>query len=214
MCCFPIIACGFPFTECSNHVSADHGLHIRVSVQLILNFICVSWVAAGYRAGRWRISAENSEKGLDKALNTTDRQGNVGLVEGIVTFTLQTIKNSSHYQQTSVFAVNKRWDGKEEDSKILLPVSWTFDKPTTGFHLYIQAPLHAAHLHVLVKVAVHVTLGCGQFQLEEKKNTSAQGELLAAPPSLPQLYTLLGIYKSFMPVVHAESAFISLWGVF
>jgi len=61
-----------------------------------------------------------------------------------------------------------------------------------------------------VKVAVHVTLGRGQFQLEEKRKPSAQGELLAAPPSLSQLYTLLGIHKSFMPVLHAESAFISL----
>ena len=39
------------------------------------------------------------------------------------------------------------------------------DHPPAGLHLDVQASLHAAHLHVLVQVAVHVALRCGQFHL-------------------------------------------------
>ena len=46
------------------------------------------------------------------------------------------------------------------------PVCRAFDEPTAGLHLHVQAPLHAAHLHILMKVSVHVALGCGQLQLE------------------------------------------------
>lgn len=46
------------------------------------------------------------------------------------------------------------------------PVCRAFDEPTAGFHLHVQASLHAAHLHVLMQVPVHVALGCGQLQLE------------------------------------------------
>lgn len=46
-----------------------------------------------------------------------------------------------------------------------VPVCRAFDEPAAGLHLHIQASLHAAHLHVLMQVAVHVTFGCGQLQL-------------------------------------------------
>lgn len=42
-----------------------------------------------------------------------------------------------------------------------------FDHATAGLHLHVQTPLHAAHLHVLVQVPVHVTLGCGQLHLKK-----------------------------------------------
>lgn len=46
------------------------------------------------------------------------------------------------------------------------PVCRAFDEPTAGLHLHVQASLHAAHLHILMQVSVHVALGCGQLQLE------------------------------------------------
>lgn len=45
------------------------------------------------------------------------------------------------------------------------PVPGLGDEPAAGLHLHVQAPLHAAHLHVFVQVAVHVVLGRGQLQL-------------------------------------------------
>lgn len=45
-------------------------------------------------------------------------------------------------------------------------VSALCDEPPAGLHLNIQASLHRAHLHVLVQVSVHVTLGSGQLQLQ------------------------------------------------
>ena len=45
------------------------------------------------------------------------------------------------------------------------PVCRAFDEPTAGLHLHVQASLHAAHFHILMKVSVHVALGCGQLQL-------------------------------------------------
>lgn len=44
-----------------------------------------------------------------------------------------------------------------------------FNHSPTRLHLHVQASLHAAHLHVLVQVAVHVALCCGQFHLKENK---------------------------------------------
>lgn len=40
------------------------------------------------------------------------------------------------------------------------------DEPPAGLHLYIQPSLHTAHLHVFMKMTVHVRLCCGQFQLQ------------------------------------------------
>lgn len=45
------------------------------------------------------------------------------------------------------------------------PVGRTFDEPPAGLHLHVQASLHAAHLHILMQVPVHVALGRGQLQL-------------------------------------------------
>lgn len=45
------------------------------------------------------------------------------------------------------------------------PVPRLGDEPPASLHLHIQASLHAAHLHVLVEVPVHVIFGCSQFQL-------------------------------------------------
>ena len=44
-------------------------------------------------------------------------------------------------------------------------VSALGDQPPAGLHLHVQAPLHGAHLHVLVEVAAHVALGRRQLQL-------------------------------------------------
>lgn len=46
-----------------------------------------------------------------------------------------------------------------------VPLCGALDEPAAGLHLHIQATLHAAHLHVLVQVPVHVALGRGQLQL-------------------------------------------------
>ena len=53
------------------------------------------------------------------------------------------------------------------------PVPGLGDEPAAGLHLHIQAPLHAAHLHVLMQVAVHVVLGRGQLQLRGRAIRSA-----------------------------------------
>lgn len=50
-----------------------------------------------------------------------------------------------------------------------LPVARLRDEPAAGFHLHVETPLHAAHLHVLVQVPVHVTLGRGQLQLQQDR---------------------------------------------
>lgn len=44
----------------------------------------------------------------------------------------------------------------------------TFNHPSAGLHLHVQASLHAAHLHVLVQMSVHIALCCSQFQLESE----------------------------------------------
>jgi len=62
-----------------------------------------------------------------------------------------------------------------EDIYILF-VSTLSDESPAGFHLHIQSSLHAAHLHVLVKMAVHVWLCCGKFQLQ--RNISHQTRLM------------------------------------
>lgn len=49
------------------------------------------------------------------------------------------------------------------------PFSRAFDEAPAGLHLHVQSPLHAAHFHVLVEVAVHVALGRGQFQLSKSR---------------------------------------------
>ena len=56
-----------------------------------------------------------------------------------------------------------------------VPVCGAFDEPAAGLHLHVQAPLHAAHLHVLVQVAVHVALGCGQLQLRRANRGERAG---------------------------------------
>lgn len=84
--------------------SANFSLCILVW-NLILDLVCVSWVAAGHRAERGRVPA-------------------------------------------------------------------AFNHPPAGLHLYVQASLHAAHLHVLVQVSVHVTLCCGQFHLKEDNKSA------------------------------------------
>lgn len=47
------------------------------------------------------------------------------------------------------------------------PVPRLGDESPASLHLHVQASLHAAHLHVLVQVPVHVVLGRGQLQLRE-----------------------------------------------
>lgn len=44
-----------------------------------------------------------------------------------------------------------------------------FNHPPTRLHLHVQPSLHAAHLHVLVQVTVHVALRSGQLHLQEHK---------------------------------------------
>lgn len=51
----------------------------------------------------------------------------------------------------------------------VLPVSTLCDESPAGLHLDIQPSLHGAHLHVLMQVAVHVALGCGQLQLRRRR---------------------------------------------
>ncbi len=45
-------------------------------------------------------------------------------------------------------------------------VSTVSDESPAGFHLHIQPSLHTAHLHVFMKMTIHVRLCCGQFQLQ------------------------------------------------
>lgn len=76
-----------------------------------------------------------------------------------------------------------------------------FNHPPTGLHLHVEAPFHAAHLHVLMQVAVHVALCCRQFHLKNKQiikrsqlDNSYQflPAVLKSPPSVQ----LLGKYKT------------------
>ncbi len=60
----------------------------------------------------------------------------------------------------------------ESQCECVLPVSSLCDESPAGLHLNIQASLHRAHLHVLMQVSVHVTLSCGQFQLESENMQS------------------------------------------
>lgn len=56
----------------------------------------------------------------------------------------------------------------------VLPVSTLCDESPAGLHLDIQPSLHGAHLHVLMQVAVHVALGCGQLQLRRRRRRRRQ----------------------------------------
>lgn len=79
------------------------------------------------------------------------------------------------------------------------PVPGLGDEPATGLHLHVQSPLHATHLHVLVKVPVHVILGCRQLQLCQKDGMGGVTLLLepgsplpTTHPSLPESHLRLG----------------------
>lgn len=55
---------------------------------------------------------------------------------------------------------------RQRAPRVSSPVSALCDESPAGLHLDVQASLHRTHLHVLVQVAVHVALGCSQFQLK------------------------------------------------
>lgn len=99
--------------------NGDFSLCVLVR-DLVLDLVCVPWVAAGHRAERGRVPA-------------------------------------------------------------------AFNHPPARLHLHVQASLHAAHLHVLVQMAVHVTLCRGQFHLREgvKQSEDVRGWMKAeARPSV------------------------------
>lgn len=51
----------------------------------------------------------------------------------------------------------------------ILVSTLSYESPA-GFHLHIQSSLHTTHLHILVKMAVHVRLCCGKFQLQRSRS--------------------------------------------
>lgn len=88
--------------------------------------------------------------------------------------------------------------GRKQGLASALPFSRAFDQPPAGLHLDVQAPLHAAHFHVLVEVTVHVALGGGQLQLQEGRGDGQSRVVRKAPGrlSFPLPCTRLGHARS------------------
>lgn len=151
-----------PCAPRSGYSSADHGLHVCFSVEVVLNLVRVSRVAAGERGGRGGISAGGRK----------EKRGRIGS-EPQLASTPKKKTGAGHSRPASpcflphpcvcggVFLVKT---GRCPPPPAP-PLCGPFDQPPAGLHLDVQAPFHAAHLHVLVEVAVHVALGGGQFQL-------------------------------------------------